>query len=73
MATASFVSKRLTLRLQTGLDDDFAPIYSNRNYSNVRESISDADLLTLGTKMGDLTEHQLSDVTYTEQTLLESQ
>ncbi len=72
MATATFVSKRLTLRFTVGLDDDFDPIYSNRTYSNVRESISDADLLTLGTKIGALSALELNHVTYTEQTLLES-
>jgi len=48
------MSTRLTLRLNTGLDEEFNPVYRNRSWSNVKTGVNHETLHTLGTQFASL-------------------
>ncbi len=50
---------RLSLRLNVGMTPEMTPIYSTRNYANVRPTAGDDDLFDIAQLIGDLTEHTL--------------
>jgi len=53
------LTKRLVLRLNTGLDENFNPVYRARSWSNVKPEVTNENLFALGAMIGDLTEHTL--------------
>lgn len=59
MATVIPMQKRLQVRFHLGMDADFNPIYSLRSWANVNLNVTDAALLTLGTNLGQLCEHNV--------------
>ncbi len=65
------MTKRLQLRLNTGLDEDMSPIYKVRSWSGVKSAVSDAHLFDLGTKIGTLCAHGLDRVQVQETSELE--
>jgi len=42
-----FLSKNLQLKLNTGLDENFNPIYKTRTWANVKANATDEDLFEL--------------------------
>ncbi len=65
------MSTRLTLRLNTGLDEEFNPVYRNRSWSNVKHGVNHETLHTLGTQFASLQEHTLDRVQRTDSAELE--
>jgi len=52
-----FLTKRLELRLNTGLDEQFSPIYKTRSWANIKSNASDANLFELAEEIGNLQTH----------------
>lgn len=52
----------LRMRLQTGVDDDGDPIYSNKNLSNVKVDAQDQDIYDVAIALTQLHEHELVSV-----------
>lgn len=55
--SAVFLAKRLELRLNTGLDEDFSPIMKTRSWAGVKSTATDADLHALAGEIGSLQLH----------------
>ncbi len=66
------VSARLQLRLNTGLDENFDPIYRTRSFSNVKTGTDNEDLFTVAQEIGGLQEHTLSAVRRIDEVELEA-
>lgn len=62
MINKIFMTKRLQLRLNTGLDEEMNPVFRVRSWSGVKSAVSDAVLHQLGTNIGTLCEHGLDRV-----------
>ncbi len=60
--TAIPLTARLQLRLNTGLDDNFNPIYRTRTYANIKASADNEDLFELAEEIGSLQLHTLEAV-----------
>ncbi len=72
MAVAKiFVSKRLELRLNTGLDDEMKPIYKTRGWPRVKPSATDANLFELAEEIGYLQLHTVESIRTVTQEELE--
>lgn len=56
------VTARLQLRLNTGMDENFNPIFRTRSYSNVKSSASNEDLYALAQELGGLQVHAVDAV-----------
>lgn len=56
------IGSRLQLRLNTGLDENFHPIFRTRSYSNVKHAAANADLHELAQEIGSLQEHTIDSV-----------
>lgn len=65
------VSARMQMRLNTGLDEHFDPIYRTRSYSNVKTGTGNEDLFTLAQEMGSLQVHELTAVLRVDEVELE--
>jgi hypothetical protein len=65
------VGTRLTLRLNTGLDDNLNPVYRNRSWHNVKPTAVHADLMELGQEMAALQVHTLDAVRRVDENELE--
>jgi hypothetical protein len=57
-----FLSKNLQLKLNTGLDENFNPIYKTRTWANVKANATDEDLFELAEEIGSLQVHTLEEV-----------
>jgi len=62
---------RMVLRLNTGLDENFNPVYRNRTWSNIKPSATDADLHELAQELAFLQVHTLSSVRKVDENELE--
>ncbi len=51
---------RLTLRVNTGLDEELKPIYRNRNWSNIKHDAADGDIFDIAHGIGELQDHTVS-------------
>jgi hypothetical protein len=72
MAVAAIpVGTRLTLRLNTGLDEDFKPIIRNRSWRNVKANATNANVFELGQEMSLLQIHTLEAVRRVDENELE--
>jgi len=71
MATVTPVSKRMQIRWNTGLDENFDPIYSMRSWSNIKHAATNEQILQLGQYFGQLCEHTLSAIRLIETNELE--
>ena len=69
--TAVPFNARLTLRLNTGLDENFNPIFRNRSWSNIKTGVAHEALHTLGTQFASLQVHTLDSVRRTDEAELE--
>lgn len=67
------VGTRLSLRLNTGLDESFNPIYRNRSWSNVKPTASHDHLLTVAQELGSLQVHTLEAVRRMDENELEEE
>ncbi len=56
------VTARLQLRLNTGLDEEFNPVFRTRTYSNVKSSADNEDLYALAQELGGLQVHAIDAV-----------
>jgi len=65
------LSTRLQCRFNQGLDGDFDPIYGTRSWSNIKDTVSDANLHALGTHFGILCDWTLNSVRKSELNELE--
>lgn len=70
---ATPISARLQLRLNTGLDEDFNPIYRTRTFSNIKTSAGNEDLFALAQEIGGLQIHPLEAVRRVDEYELEEQ
>jgi hypothetical protein len=61
----------LQLRLNTGLDDNFNPVYRTRSFSNVKPASDNADLFELAEGLGSLQVHTLEAVRRVDEVELE--
>jgi hypothetical protein len=66
------VSARLQLRLNTGLDENFNPVYRTRSFSNVKPAAGNEDLFELAQAIGGLQTHNLEAVRRLDEVELES-
>ena len=62
---------RLQLRLNTGLDEDFNPIYRTRSYSNIKTDADNADLFDLAQELESLQVHTINSVRRVDEVELE--
>ena len=69
--TAVPINARLQLRLNTGLDENFNPVYRTRSYSNVKPSSDNTDLFELAGELGSLQVHTLEAVRRVDEVELE--
>ena len=53
---------KLVLSVETGTTAGGAPVYGQRSFANIRPSLSDDDVLTLGTGLAALQTHPLGKV-----------
>ncbi len=56
------LTARLQLRLNTGLDANFNPIYRTRTFSNIKTSADNENLFALAEEIGGLQLHTLDAV-----------
>lgn len=56
------IGTQLTLRLNTGLDEDMNTVYRNRNFRNVKPSASHLNLFELAEEIATLQVHVLDSV-----------
>ncbi|OPL11777.1 MAG: hypothetical protein AVO34_07890 [Firmicutes bacterium ML8_F2] len=56
------VTARLQLRLNTGLDENFNPVFRTRSYSNVKSSADNENLYALAQELGGLQVHTVDAV-----------
>ncbi len=66
------LSARLQLRLNTGLDENFDPIYRTRSFSNIKPAADNEDLFTVAQEIEGLQEHTLSAVLRIDEVELEA-
>ena len=65
------VSARLQLKLNTGVDENFNPVYRTRSFSNVKPSADNVDLFELAQELGELQVHNLEAVRRLDEVELE--
>jgi hypothetical protein len=66
------VTARLQLRLNTGLDENFNPVYRTRSFSNVKPGADNEDLFELAQEIGMLQVHNLEAVRRLDEVELEA-
>jgi hypothetical protein len=71
--TATPLTARLQLRLNTGLDENFNPVYRTRSFSNVKTSSDNEDLFELAGEIAGLQEHTLDAVRRVDEYELEEE
>ena len=71
--TAIPLGTRLTLRLNTGLDENFNPVYRNRSWHNVKSTAVHTDLFELGAELAGLQVHTLDAVRRVDENELEEE
>ncbi len=64
---------RLTLRLNTGLDDNLNPVFQNRSWHNVKPTATHANLMELGQELATLQVHTLDAVRRVDENELEEE
>jgi hypothetical protein len=67
------LTARLQMRLNTGLDDNFNPIYRTRTFSNIKTSADNEDLFELAEEIGSLQLHTLDAVRRVDEYELEEE
>ena len=67
------VSARLQLKLNTGVDENFNPIYRTRSFSNVKPEADNVDLFELAQELGELQVHSLEAVRRLDEVELEEE
>ncbi len=65
------VSSRLQLRLNTGLDENFEPVYRTRSFSNVKPGADNVVLFNVAEGIGGLQVHTLDAVRRIDEVELE--
>ncbi len=65
------VGTRLTMRLNTGLDENMNPVYRNRSFHNIKASASNADLFDVASQLGLLQVHAVDAVRRADENELE--
>ena len=69
--TVKPLATRLQLRLNTGLDENFNPIYRTRSYSNIKTDADNADLFDLAQELESLQVHTINSVRRVDEVELE--
>lgn len=64
---------RMTLRLNTGLDENLNPVYQNRSWHNVKPTATHANLMELGQEIATLQVHTLDAVRRVDENELEAE
>ena len=67
------LTARLQLRLNTGLDESFNPIYRTRTLSNIKTSADNEDLFELAEEISNLQLHTLDAVRRVDEYELEEE
>jgi hypothetical protein len=71
--TAIPVGTRLSLRLNTGLDENFNPVYRTRSWSNVKPAATHANLHAVAQGFGGLQVHNLEAIRRMDENELEAE
>ncbi len=66
------VGSRLTLRLNTGLDENMDPVYRNRSFRNIKAGASDENVHAIGEQLASLQVHALDYIRRVNETELEA-
>jgi hypothetical protein len=69
--TSTFLTKNVQLRLNTGLDEDFNPIYKTRSWAGVKAAASAEDLFEVAEEIGSLQIHTVDEIRTTTVNALE--
>ena len=56
------LSKAVQLRLNTGLDAEFNPIYKTRSWRGVKNTASNANIYAIADGIGSLQEHTVDEI-----------
>ncbi len=66
------IGTRLTLRLNTGLDENMNPVFRNRSWSNFKPSASNDAVHEIGEQLGSLQVHHVDSIRRADENALES-
>ena len=66
------VGSRLTMRLNTGLDENMNPVFRNRSFHNIKTGASDQDLFDVASQLGLLQAHTVDSVRRVNENELEA-
>ena len=69
--TINPIATRLQLRLNTGLDENFNPVYRTRSFSRVKPEAGNEDLFELAQELESLQVHTLNSVRRVDEVELE--
>lgn len=65
------IGTRLTLRLNTGVDENMNPIYRNRSFHNIKPSAASASIFELAMEFASLQTHTLDSIRRVDENELE--
>jgi len=66
------VGSRLTMRLNTGLNENMEPVFRNRSFHNIKTTAGDQDLFELAQELGSLQVHTIDAVRRVDENELEN-
>jgi len=66
------VGSRLTMRLNTGLDENMNVVFRNRSFHNIKANATDVNLFELAQEIGTLQVHTLDSVRRVDENELEA-
>ena len=66
------IGSRLTLRLNTGLDENMNPVFRTRSWSNLKPTVSNEDVHEIGVQLGSLQVHTIDTIRRADENELSS-
>ncbi len=70
--TVTPIGSRLTMRLNTGLDENMNPVFRNRPFHNIKPGADNTDLFELAHELGSLQVHTIDSVRRADENELET-
>ena len=61
---------KLIIKVKTGVNENNNPVYSQRSFANFNPALSDEDVLSIGTMIGELQEHGVEAISRQENAVL---
>lgn len=68
--TRAKMGRTLTLQSENGVNEKGETVYTNKSFSNIRNSATDADILNAANILGSLQDKELAGVVVTEKSIL---